>query len=78
MSASYAILNSTEQADGSILYEVILKAEDGYQETQKYVGDSSQSVLVAAAQHMNDEHMAQVAAIPPKDAVPEEPVFVPV
>lgn len=76
----YAILKETPFKDQT-LYEVVLQADDGYSETQQYVGD--EKTLIAAAQHFNAERMKMVSAVDvqaEEDAKPveeqAEPVFV--
>lgn len=41
------------------LYSIVLKADDGYEETQQYVGDLD--TLDAASKHFNSERLAWVA-----------------
>lgn len=57
----YAILNQTTREDGQTIYEVILEADDGYQETQTYVGQTEQ-VLTDAVEHFNTERAKLVAS----------------
>lgn len=67
----YAILSETDAGKLGKKYEVILEADDGYQETQVYIGN--EQTLVSAAKHMNEEHVKQM-----EDAELEapSPVFV--
>lgn len=74
---SYSIL-SQEPFAGETKYKVILKTDDGYEETQEYVGD--ETTLEAAATHLNDTWQAIkpveiVGEIQPVEEAPE-PVFV--
>lgn len=58
---AYEIL-SQKPLNGSTLYTIVLKADDGYQETQQYVGDVK--TLEAADKHFNSERLAYVASLP--------------
>lgn len=69
--ARYAILSETTRFDGNKIYNVILEADDGYQETQTYVGES-EDVLVNALEHFN----AEWTALKTKSQEVVEPVFV--
>lgn len=69
----YAILKETPREDKKTLYDVILMADDGYQETQQYVGD--EKTLEAATTHFNAERVKMVDAADAKaveDAIPVE------
>lgn len=75
----YSILKETAREDGRTLYDVILEADDGYQETQQYIGDLT--TLEEATRNLNETHLAQVAELeaaqlPKEEVVVEEPKFV--
>lgn len=71
---SYAII-SQEPFGEKTRFKVILKADDGYQEEQEYVGD--ETTLEEAAKHFNSEWLASKAqSVEPVAPVVEEPVFV--
>ena len=74
--SAYAIL-SQEPCGEQTKYTVILRADDGYQETQQYVGD--EKTLVEAATSFNEAWMAQKKEsqeIADIDTQVEEPKFV--
>lgn len=60
MPSTYSILSQTSLPSGQTLYQVQLMADNGYSETQQYIGDLT--TLSAAQDHFNTTIMAKVTA----------------